>query len=404
MFTWNESVFVTAWNIDHKSDFSSVVVWIPRYADQFPSLFVRANTVKMASPEVVIDSIDWLISSQNGDSNLSTYTTDDAAATDPSQNSESEFEATISVNETGIIDSGNYELVPGQRVNTVLLYLKREKCLYKQINKDKYGQRYKCFEDQCLVRVLLKTDGKCEKSKKKSAAHWTLRTRTYSSGIRGSAQDETSCSSVDVLCGGSAQSISVRSVFDNNLLQWVQPHCNFEYFHFELNELIPPCRDQAGVSGVEFGRVSRTLRRYKNEAFSASPKSGEELIAVFQKKSIMAAFGYSKHENPKQLYKDTIMDGDKYVCTFLVSEAIVELIKTNIDLNRRKYMMDATFKIVPVGIFKQLLIIIYVEYLDCVSIRTHTVYEYIRILFLQIGLEKFKTFCRVHFSFRMLCI
>lgn len=108
------------------------------------------------------------------------------------------------------------------------------------------------------------------------------------------------------------------------------------------------------------------MRRIKNETFAASPKSGEEIIAAFEKENIMSSFGYSNHENPKTLYKGTIMDGDNYVCTFLVSETIIDMIATNIDLERRRYMMDATFKIVPVGIFKQLLII-YVEYLDCVS-------------------------------------
>lgn len=63
------------------------------------------------------------------------------------------------------------------------------------------------------------------------------------------------------------------------------------------------------------------------------------------------------------------MDGAKYTCTFLVSETIIDLIKKNIDPDRRKYMLDGTFKIVPIGVFKQLLIL-YVEYHDAVGV-TH---------------------------------
>lgn len=90
--------------------------------------------------------------------------------------------------------------------------------------------------------------------------------------------------------------------------------------------------------------------------------SGEEIIAAFENEGTMTSFGYSKHDNSTPLYKGTIMDGVKYICTFLASETIIDMIKENIEPERRKYMMDATFKIVPVGVFKQLLII-YVEYL-----------------------------------------
>lgn len=132
-------------------------------------------------------------------------------------------------------------------------------------------------------------------------------------------------------------------------------------------------RNQEGTSNLNFRQVERNLRRIKNQTFAASPKSGPEIIAAFERESVMNSFGYSKHDTPRPLYKGTIMDGEKYVCTFLASETIIELIQANIEPAQRKFMMDGTFKIVPVGIFKQLLII-YVEYFDCVSIPVDTLH------------------------------
>lgn len=154
-------------------------------------------------------------------SNLSTNAADDFAVSEVSlsQVNDSPIEQTISFNETGVIVSENFELVPGRRIGSKLLYLKREKCLYTPVNKDKYGQRYKCFEKQCNVRVLKTVDGVCEKSKKSTqhidhSSHEDLRRKFLAEH-----KMKEDCANVDVLCGGSAQTVSVRSVFDNNIAQ-----------------------------------------------------------------------------------------------------------------------------------------------------------------------------------------
>lgn len=50
-------------------------------------------------------------------------------------------------------------------------------------------------------------------------------------------------------------------------------------------------RDEAGTSDIEFGQVSRNLRKIKSKIFASSPVSGEEVIAAFEQENIMASFG-----------------------------------------------------------------------------------------------------------------
>lgn len=48
-------------------------------------------------------------------------------------------------------------------------------------------------------------------------------------------------------------------------------------------------------------------------------------------------------------------------CAFFASSEIINLIEKNIPIGSRDYLMDATFRIVPVGCFRQLLVI-YIAY------------------------------------------
>lgn len=73
----------------------------------------------------------------------------------------------VSTQQKVIINPNDFEFVPGQRIKTELIYLKNEKCLYTPVNADKYGKRFKCFTSSCSARATIRTNGICEKSKKK---------------------------------------------------------------------------------------------------------------------------------------------------------------------------------------------------------------------------------------------
>lgn len=106
--------------------------------------------------------------------------------------------------------------------------------------------------------------------------------------------------------------------------------------------------------------MERTLRRYKSNTFPSSPMNGAGVMEVFQRANVNEAFGCSRHDKPTQFYKGTQLKAD-FENTFFASEQIIEMIKTNIPINRH-YLMDATFKIVPIGSFRQLLVL-YIEYI-----------------------------------------
>jgi hypothetical protein len=107
--------------------------------------------------------------------------------------------------------------------------------------------------------------------------------------------------------------------------------------------------------------MERNLRRYKGSAFPSSPLNATGVLEVFEQESVNKHFGMSQHEIPNQFYKGTQVTAN-FENTFFASDKIIELIKKNIPSSKRSYFMDATFKIVPIGSFRQILII-YIEYI-----------------------------------------
>lgn len=77
-------------------------------------------------------------------------------------------------------------------------------------------------------------------------------------------------------------------------------------------------------------------------------------------------FGLTKDDaNPMHFFTACIAEENYSFCLFS-SEKSINLVKENIQPAQRRYLMDATFKIIPKGCFKQLLII-YIEYFGEVS-------------------------------------
>lgn len=157
----------------------------------------------------------------NEESNLSTFTSDASVTSDQQESVELGTESPMRITETGIIGREHHEMIPGRRTGSQLLYLKREKCLYTPVTTDKYGKRYKCFEKLCNARVLLNSE-KCEKSKSNADhvdhnTHEKLRLE-----LLALHKIKADCSNIDLLCGTSAQTVSVRSVFDNNVSECVE--------------------------------------------------------------------------------------------------------------------------------------------------------------------------------------
>lgn len=70
-------------------------------------------------------------------------------------------------------NDNSYELVPGMKINTEYLFLKKVKLIFKRVNKDNGGTRYKCFSKDCPARITMRLNGELEPGKRGHTEHGT---------------------------------------------------------------------------------------------------------------------------------------------------------------------------------------------------------------------------------------
>lgn len=113
---------------------------------------------------------------------------------------------------------------------------------------------------------------------------------------------------------------------------------------------------------MKFSAIQRTLQAIRSSTIPPTPKTAEEINQVYMNPAVLDEFGKSYHTEPKTFFKTAYECKGFSYCIF-ASETNMGYITENIPVQNRRYLMDATFKIVPDCAFNQLLIV-YVEYLD----------------------------------------
>lgn len=113
-----------------------------------------------------------------------------------------------------------YEIIPGKRKGSKLVYLKNEQYIFKPINGDeKYGKRFVCIAPSCPARVIIRPNGSCEVSKRSQPhlvhSNHVLKREEFIAINR----IKDTCSNVDALCGGSGINVSVKTIFDNETIR-----------------------------------------------------------------------------------------------------------------------------------------------------------------------------------------
>lgn len=131
-----------------------------------------------------------------------------------------EYLNTNAINETLRSEGLEYEIIPGQRKGSNLVYLINEKNIFKPINGDeKYGKRYICSAPSCMARIIIRPNGTCERSKRSKPhllhSNHSLQREEYIAVDR----IKQTCSNVDALCGGSGLNVSVKTIFDNETIR-----------------------------------------------------------------------------------------------------------------------------------------------------------------------------------------
>lgn len=94
-----------------------------------------------------------------------------------------------------------------------------------------------------------------------------------------------------------------------------------------------------------------------------------EVIEAYKNDDVVEHYSRTKHENSKYEFYKGSYECDDFSYSYFASDHIIDNIKANPAMfpeDKREFLMDATFKICPLGKFYQLLII-YIAFCDQVN-------------------------------------
>lgn len=110
----------------------------------------------------------------------------------------------------------------------------------------------------------------------------------------------------------------------------------------------------------------------RNEVLPKSPKTCQEIIDAYNDETVMRKYGTTlqngedqDHLTSKSFFKHA-HNAKSFSYVVFGSENIIQSIKNQIPVDKRKFLLDATFKVCPYGPFNQLLII-HIEHLNEVT-------------------------------------
>lgn len=109
-------------------------------------------------------------------------------------------------------------------------------------------------------------------------------------------------------------------------------------------------------ANIDFNKKKRTIQRLKRGVLPKNPTTVAEILAAFEDPAIFDTHGKTLHENENFPFYSGAIETDKFSYCVFSSPKTVQLVEQHIPIAKRDILMDATFRIVPVGPFKQLLI------------------------------------------------
>lgn len=127
---------------------------------------------------------------------------------------------------------------------------------------------------------------------------------------------------------------------------------------------------------------SRTLQLIRNKNVPTQPNTTSDIKEAFAKRDLFKRYCMTEHEDGSEIFFDRLYsdpDGAFEYCIFS-SKKIIKYIKKTSEPSERRYLMDATFQVVPYGSFSQLLII-HAEKFGTVSIHSLCKQNIFEILF-----------------------
>lgn len=273
-----------------------------------------------------------------------------------------------------------YEFTLGKRIDSKLLYVLTEKQLYKKAREAKEHIVYRCYESTCKARVKIMRSGVCTKVDSfKEHDHDIQESRYKQFKIEGEIKQQCAVSSS--LVNTSSTVGNVREIYHATCQKLVIPvheytsTCIFGLLRGNNNKMwyitFLFSVDEQTRKNLNYKSMERNLLKIRSKVFPQNPQTYEAVKNAMQSENILKTFGYTKGPSPKLFFKgifkasDENSENNECYCIF-ASDDIMQLIHENIDVHRRQYFTDATFKVCPLGLFNQLLMI-YVGYMETVS-------------------------------------
>lgn len=98
------------------------------------------------------------------------------------------------------------------------------------------------------------------------------------------------------------------------------------------------------------------MRELRKSKYGKPPVSPEDIALEFEKADVLRDLGTSLERDKGPLYNATQIEKNYSNCIFSSAKSI-SLIKEHLEVHERFFLMDATFRITPRGIFQQVLVI-----------------------------------------------
>lgn len=105
--------------------------------------------------------------------------------------------------------------------------------------------------------------------------------------------------------------------------------------------------------------MQRNLQKIRQKTLPKSPKDVSEIVKSFSSDFVKKHYGTTLRESDEkktEFFKHAFQC-DEYAFCIYASDDIIHAINKEILVKKRQYFMDETFKVCPMGIFEQLLII-----------------------------------------------
>lgn len=119
--------------------------------------------------------------------------------------------------------------------------------------------------------------------------------------------------------------------------------------HYAIYFHLPIIIRNPGVT-LDYFKYERTLQLIRSASFPKNPLTCDEIVDAFKDKNIMDAIGRSQHV-AKDVFYDGVVQTEHYSFCVFSSKYMIQMIENHIEVDRRHYLLDATFKVVPVGPF-----------------------------------------------------